>query len=133
MNNTDKSENNKFETIFSGSVIMKKLILITGIVVYSLFAVAMVAESGNPGKPAAQVLAETISFETASETENPYLYEIKSSDGKVAVFDNKSGEIIRKTDTLISILPEGDREMLKKGIKVRSDKELKRLLEDFCS
>jgi hypothetical protein len=133
MNNTDKSENNKFETIFSGSVIMKKLILITGIVVYSLFAVAMVAESGKPGKPAAQVLAETISFETASETENPYLYEIKSSDGKVAVFDNKSGEIIRKTDTLISILPEGDREMLKKGIKVRSDKELKRLLEDFCS
>lgn len=133
MNNTDKSENNKFETIFSGSVIMKKLILITGIVVYSLFAVAMVAESGKSGKPAAQVLAETISFETASETENPYLYEIKSSDGKVAVFDNKSGEIIRKTDTLISILPEGDREMLKKGIKVRSDKELKRLLEDFCS
>lgn len=112
---------------------MKKLILITGIVVYSLFAVAMVAESGDKGKPAARVLAETISFETTSETEKPYPYILRASDGRIAVFDNKSGKIVRKTDTLISILPEGDREMLEKGIKVRSEKELKRLLEDFCS
>lgn len=133
MNNTDKMENNKIETIFSGSVIMKKLIIITGIVIYSLFAVAMVAESGKTGKPAVRILNETISFETVCESVNVYPYELKASEGRIAVFDNKSGKIIRKTDTLVSILPEGDREMLKNGIKVRSEKELKRLLEDFCS
>lgn len=133
MNNTYKRENNRFETIFSGSVFMKKLIIITGIAVYSLFAVAMVAKSVNTTKPAASVLTETISFETAMETENPYPYLLKSSDGRIAVFDNKSGKIIKKTDTLVSILPEGDREMLEIGIKVKSKKELTRLLEDFCS
>ena len=112
---------------------MKKLILITGIVVYSLFAVAMVAESVNTTKPAVRVLTETFSVETVSETEAPYPYLLKSSDGRITVFDNKSGKILRKTDTLVSILPEGDREMLEIGIKVKSEKELNRLLEDFCS
>ena len=112
---------------------MKKLIFITGIVVYSLFAVAMAAESEKTSKPAVRVLSETVSFETVSESERPYSYLMKVSNGNIVVLDNSSGKIITKTDTQISVLPKGDQDMLKKGIKVKSKNELRRLLEDFCS
>ncbi len=112
---------------------MKKLILITGIVVYALFAVAMIADSGRKDKPVVEKLSETFASETIAQTEKFYSYLLKSSGGKIAVLDNKTGKIIKKTDTLISVLPEKDQQMLKKGIKVESDTELRLLLEDFCS
>ena len=112
---------------------MKKLILISGILVYSLFAVAMIADASKGNKTSEQVQFETYATETVTEIEPKELYVLKSNEGRIVVVDAKSGEIIKKTDTLVSILPEQDRRMLNKGIKVESDEELRLLLEDFCS
>ncbi|MCH5304288.1 MAG: hypothetical protein J1E41_05440 [Ruminococcus sp.] len=112
---------------------MKKLILITGILVYTFFAVAMIADAGKGEKSSEQVQFETFSTEVVTEIEPQELYVVKSDEGRIAVLDAKTGEIIKKTDTIVSILPEEDRRMLNEGIKVESDEKLRLLLEDFCS
>lgn len=112
---------------------MKKLILITGIVLYSLFAVAMLADSDKRNELVNELVKETYSVERITESDIKELYVLKAYDGRIAVADGATGEIIKKTDTLVSILPKKDRNMLKKGIKVNSDEELRLLLEDFCS
>ncbi len=112
---------------------MKRLIIITGIVIYSLFAAAMLINTEIQRKPYERTAVETYPLETVTESVSGDIYILKSIDGKIAVKETSTGKIIKKTDTLVSILPEKDREMLKKGIKVKSDEELRLLLEDFCS
>ncbi len=112
---------------------MKRMIIITGVIVYSLFAVAMIADTKEPEPAVASVSAETYAVETAGATEALGGYIVKIVDKKVAVEEVISGKIIRKTDTLVSTLPDGDRKLLAKGIKVKTDKQLRALLEDFCS
>lgn len=58
---------------------------------------------------------------------------VKDFYGKIAVFENDSDEPIKITDSFISYLPEYDRQQLKNGVRADSEKELKRLLEDYCS
>ncbi len=70
---------------------------------------------------------------TASESRKPVGYLLTEKGGRLVVKDENTGEIIRKTDTLVSILPEKDRKMLEKGIRAETAGELRRLLEDFCS
>ncbi len=112
---------------------MKRLILITAIAVYSLFAVAMLAEYNHKENPVVISLNETLSSQPSLKPEARELYVIKEDGGRVAVADGATGEVLKKTDTLVSILPEKDRDRLKKGIKVESKNELRLLLEDFCS
>ena len=112
---------------------MKKLILITGVIVYSLFAVAMIIDSSAGKSSFDTVMYETYSTESAPKSEPSKLYVVKVSDGKVAVADGATGKIIKKTDTTVSILPKGDQKMLKKGIAVSDEKQLRLLLEDYCS
>lgn len=112
---------------------MKRMILITGIVIYSLFAVAMIIDSGEKEEAAAHFINETYASQAVTQTEEKNLYVVKIVDNRVAVTDADSGRVIQKTDTLASILPKGDRKLLLKGIKVNSDKQLRLLLEDYCS
>lgn len=132
MNNTDKAEKTIIK-ILSGSVKMRRLILITGVVIYSLFAASMIIKSNIKEKPAQQLGYETYAVETVSKSAEKSIYVVKTLNGKVAVEDIKTGKIIKKTDTLVSVLPRGDQKMLRKGIKVDNDEQLRLLLEDFCS
>lgn len=132
MNNTDKGAKTICEKLL-GSVKMKKMILITGVIIYSLFAAAMVIEANTGKKPIEQLRYETYAPETASSSVQSSLYIVKTVNGKIAVEDIKSGKIIKKTDTLASVLPKGDQKMLRKGIKVNNNEQLRLLLEDFCS
>lgn len=58
-------------------------------------------------------------------------YTIKEYDGKIAVYKNGDSVPERFLDTELSCLPQTDREKLKNGIKVSSEAELHRLIEDF--
>lgn len=112
---------------------MKRLMLITGIAIYSLFAAAMLFNTGNSDKPVEWVSIRNYSSKPAAVTEEADMYVVKIVDKKIAVENAKTGEIIKKTDTFASILPKGDRALLSRGIKVKSDKELRTVLEDYCS
>lgn len=113
---------------------MKKLILITAVVVYAFLAVSLVADYSRESP--APTVSESTAFQTTSPTQRatskkPYL--VRDVDGVVAVSDNLTGKIIEKTETQTALLPTGDRERLKKGIEVKDKKELRSLLEDICS
>lgn len=126
MNITDNQAKNTCEVLK-----MKKLILITGAVIYLMLAVSVFVSArieGNSGNM--QFYAD--SGEGLNTENEDYLYMVTVSDG-VIVVKNREDEVVNKTDVFVSVLPQQDRENLEKGIKVYDEKQLRALLEDFCS
>ncbi|MCH5298776.1 MAG: hypothetical protein J1E96_03345 [Ruminococcus sp.] len=111
---------------------MKKLILFTGIIVYVFFAVSIFLDRPERVSDSSVVQMSATQQSLADETPET-LYIVKISDGRVAVEDNRTGELVTKTDTLVSVLPKSDRKQLKKGIAARSEREVRTILEDLCS
>ncbi len=110
---------------------MKRLVLITGIIIYVLFGIS--AFFGVSAENKARMIENTSVTPTQSATLNQEVkYILKSIDGKLVVLDYQ-GNILEQTDTIVSILPENDRKKLESGISVSSDDELRKLLEDLCS
>lgn len=77
---------------------------------------------------------EKISFykEINSMCDNHYL--IKSKNGYIAIYsidDRGKEELKEETEIMTQYLPEEDIELLSKGIKANSDKELKEVLADY--
>ena len=60
-------------------------------------------------------------------------YIVRAYNNNLAVFEEGEVEPYRIYDTDIRILPESDREKLEKGIKVESETDLRRLIEDYTS
>jgi len=58
------------------------------------------------------------------------VYIIKESNGKIGIF-NESGELMETVNVSIITLPLSERERLSGGIKVRSEKELYSLVENY--
>lgn len=110
---------------------MKKLILITGLIVYTLFAVSSFIAVATENK--ASILEVTAPAVTEETTGKKALYTLTEKDGVIVVIYNRNGNIVKETDTLLSVLPIQDQQKLKQGIQVDSEKELSRLLQDFCS
>ncbi|MDR1467548.1 MAG: hypothetical protein LBI55_03970 [Oscillospiraceae bacterium] len=65
--------------------------------------------------------------------ESSLAYIVKDYNGKVAVFEKDKIEPFKITDCLVSHLPNYDQRILKDGIEVKTELELERLLEDYCS
>lgn len=102
---------------------MKKLIMITGIILIG-YLVLMTTVSQPPASPSASAVS-------AEESAADSGYLIGISQGRVTVF--KDGKPMVRTDTQLSDLPKSDRARLEEGIHVDSIKELKEKLEDYCS
>lgn len=102
---------------------MKKLLAITGAVLIAYVILTSVITQ-DASAPAA------VSAHSAEEpTESGYTVTVY--DGRVAVYQGDT--LLRLTDTPVDSLPKADRVRLYDGITVNSDKELKTILEDFCS
>ena len=111
---------------------MKKLVLITGIIIYTLFSISAVFAVSNENTPTVAPTS-TVATETESATEKKDRFVVKSHKGRIVVFDCNTGEMIMESDTLISNLPREDAEILKSGIYANSRDELRKILEDYCS
>lgn len=103
--------------------VVKKLIVISGIVVMAYLALNLIVSPQADAPVAASASAQ------ATQAENGF--RIGAADDRVAVF--RDGELYLKTETLLSSLPKSDRIRLEEGISVSSVKELKELLQDYCS
>lgn len=125
MNITDILPKNKIEVVF-----MRKLVLITGVVVYVLFVVSTFIAIGTEGKMS--VLDTAAPQSVTTESLQQQTYTVKNIDGKITVL-NSENNIIKTTDTLVALLPISDQTRLNKGIQVNGENELRTLLEDFCS
>ena len=102
---------------------MKKLILIAGIIVMIYLALNLIVSPQADAPVAASASAQ------ATQAENGF--RIGVADDRVAVFHD--GVLYLKTETLTSSLPKSDRAKIEEGIHVDSVKELKKLLQDYCS
>lgn len=60
-----------------------------------------------------------------------YQYVVKEHDGKIGIFAPGNAEPGQVLDIDTSVLPELDQLALEQGIEIRSDAELRRLIEDF--
>ncbi|MBE6804466.1 MAG: hypothetical protein E7528_06175 [Ruminococcaceae bacterium] len=69
--------------------------------------------------------------------ENPYLlddyYTLSEYKGKIAVFRNQETVPTDIYDVYVSTLPQHDRTLLEKGIRIETPEELQRLIEDYTS
>ena len=109
---------------------MKRLVLITGLIIYTLFGIsAFIALASESSSNTRQI---TSSAETVTSDEKG-LYTVTEKDGVIVVIYNEKNEIIKITDTSVAILPLQDQLALQRGIQVFNDKQLNRILEDFCS
>ena len=97
--------------------------MITGIILiaYLLLMTTVTQEAQAPAVDSVQVQQHVSDKE----------YRIGAVDGRVAVFRNDTLYI--KTQTMLSSLPKSDQNKIENGIEVDSLKELKRLLQDYCS
>ena len=101
---------------------------------YILFAATFVFFTGTrENRPAENAALSTVPATAPTQKASEEVYVVREIDGRVAVESVSTGKIVRRTDTMVSILPDEDRKRLKNGIKADSARELRRLLEDFCS
>ena len=105
---------------------MKKLVLITGIILMTCLFTSVYAS------PAAT--SET-NYNTNTENESKINdnFIIKSENNRIVVYRLGENTPFMTTDTLVSTLPKGDIMLLEKGIKTQGEENLKKLLEDYCS
>lgn len=102
---------------------MKKLILVTGLILISCVLISVLASPRS-------VLYENASPARVQEDKG---YVIMDSGGKIAVFRTGESTPFITTETYTKTLPRADSNRLQKGIQVSDKAELQRLLEDFCS
>ena len=65
-----------------------------------------------------------------NKTQPDYKYLIREQNGKVVVLDSE-GKVLQEIGIPLAALPKADREMLAKGIKIKSDAELYSLIQDY--
>ena len=104
---------------------MKKLLIFTGVIM-----IAYVAVSSLHGGYAVAVQNGTDAYISEGDTKAE-IFVITTQNDRVVVYSE--GEVYLRTDTIVSQLPKKDRLKLNEGITVFSEKELKELLEDYCS
>lgn len=101
---------------------MKRLILITGLILISCTVIQTLAAP----QPA------TVSA-AAQEKADEKRFFITEERGKIAVYRSGEAEPYLVTETVVNSLPKADRAAIRQGIEVRGEDKLRRLLEDYCS
>lgn len=107
---------------------MKKVFIIPAAIFAVLFIISAIRLS-YPAK-----MQDNVTISSVSVARTAPMYILKEHNGALAVFKPNSTAPIRElSDVALNTLPEYDRTLLKTGIKVYSEKELQRLIEDYDS
>lgn len=97
---------------------MKKLLAIAGAVMILYVLISSLANAAVPRTAPVEATAAQV-------------FVVREEGDRVVVYCGDS--LFLRTDTTVSALPKSDRTRLSEGITLTSEKELRRLLEDFCS
>ena len=114
--------------VFILSVFILALLIITSIVICYLLLSDLIIDTSKK-----DLIDDVPTFENNEEltppVEEKIIYELKDYNGKIGVFKNES--LVYTLDIYLFTLPDYDKELLKEGIKVYSEKELKDLIEEY--
>ncbi len=100
-------------------------VILFGFVLLLALKEPMLLKGKNETDKSSTVLFSETSTAAAS------VYTLKEFNGKLAVFETGTDSPLEVFSILVSSLPEGDRDMLKTGIKANTKAELLRLIEDY--
>lgn len=106
---------------------MKRIICITGIILIACVITGAVVEEST---------VTDVKYTLTSRTENTEsipIYVIKEENGLLTVYRKGEDSPYMTTETQISNLPKSDMDILKKGIEVYGETQLRKALEDYCS
>ena len=102
---------------------MKKMLAVTGAI---LIACVILTSAASPNASAPR--AASSGYRETAVDEG---FTVTEREGRVAVL--RGERLYKLTDTPAASLPKADRNRLSEGIHVDSEKELKAVLEDYCS
>lgn len=97
---------------------------LSGVIVITSIAYDARGENAN---------AEVVFSETTETIEEAIGYVLKEYEGKLALFRENSEKPYKKLDVDTSTLTDYDKELIRQGIAVKTEKELNALLEDYTS
>lgn len=100
---------------------MKKLIIITGILLISCVVISVLASPAPAGSPA----------DTLSQEERRFT--LTEEHGRLVVYREGEDGPFLTTDTFVDTLPKSDRQAIEEGITVTGTTRLRKLMEDYCS
>ena len=124
----------KIKTERKVNALMKKIFLIVCAVVASALVIVAVCSSAgrNNADSADTVSGQNIS--TYKGTDKKALYILKTYNDKIGIFyEDETEPFSVLSGVMLKSLSEYDRKLLNTGIKVYSDEELRRLIEDYDS
>lgn len=73
---------------------------------------------------------DAVAVQQEQESEAASAFVVRAHDEKIGVFD-ASGKLAYVVDVYLITLPQADRELLSRGIRVRDERELAALMEDY--
>ena len=104
------------------AVVAATILLVSVVMGISFWGIANEKETSSaPSEP----LAKTVVIEKTR-------YLMREHEGQVAVF-NEDGTLYRVFEARVSLLPEYDQILLKNGIEIEGDEELRARIEDYTS
>lgn len=109
---------------------MKNIIIVTGAI---LISSVIITSYLTPGTFGAASDENTVSSPSGSSLSGEPGYIISSFSGRVALYRKRDGSVLFSTDTLVSDLPDADRDALRKGIDAADMKEADRIIRELSS
>ena len=124
----------KIKTERKVNVLMKKIFLIVCAVVASAFLIVAICSSAGRNN---RDISDTMSGQNTStytESDREVLYILKTYNDKIGIFyEDETEPFSVLSGVMLKSLSEYDQNLLNTGIKVYSDEELRRLIEDYDS
>ncbi len=106
--------------------------IITALALSAIIIIVSMAYSAK-GQRAEAHKRELESSNIIIETQEAIGFTLKEFDGELAVFRGESETPYKLLGVSVSLMSEFDRDQLQNGIYVKTEKELKTLIEDFTS
>lgn len=106
---------------------MRKILLVSAVVVIICTVISVTVSGMSPGAQPAEGQPE-YSCESGKQS-----FVVKEYKGLVAVFKEGEQLPVKITQTKVESLPAYDAEKLSSGVTVEGEKELEKLLMDYCS
>ncbi len=108
----------------------KKIKILSFITLFSVIASVTISASLREISKSKQT---PLPNSAVSAVKQEYKYIVREYNGKLAVFEFGENKPFRITDLDVALLPQSDQRVLAGGIRVADNKELIRVLEDYCS
>lgn len=128
MNNADNSGKTTVKTRFERKINLKKLVCITGVLLFGCLFLSAFA-----GSPMQAQTTMPVAWTEPSLTEKAEIFILKSEKNHLVVYKKGESSPYISTDTLVSALPQSDIMQLEKGIEINGREQLRKAMEDYCS